>query len=80
LVKRGIGIALLSICLTLVGTRTVTPQAGTPAPTSWGVIQQNCVGCHNSKAKAGGRAFDVMSPDNIAQDAETWESASSAVV
>src|SRR5580765_5725450 len=74
LVKRGIGIALLSICLTLVGTKTVTPQAGTP-PGSWGVIQQSCVGCHNSKAKAGGRAFDVMSPDNIAQDAETWEAA-----
>jgi len=79
LVKRGIGIALLSICLTLVGARTVTPQAGTPQastpPNSWAVIQQNCVGCHNSKTKAGGRAFDVMSPDNIAQDAETWEAA-----
>ena len=79
LVKRGLGIALLSICLTLVGARTVTPQAGAPQastpPTSWGVIQQYCVGCHNSKAKAGGRAFDAMSPDNIAQDAETWEAA-----
>jgi len=63
--------------MTLVTTATVAPQAGTPPKPDgpWGVIEQNCVGCHNSKAKAGGRAFDVMSPDNIAHDAETWEAA-----
>jgi len=77
LVKRGISIALLGTCLTLVTTATVAPQAGTPQKPDgpWSVIEQNCVGCHNSKAKAGGRAFDVMSPDNIAHDAETWEAA-----
>src|SRR6187399_758215 len=63
--------------MTLVTTATVAPQAGTPPKPEgpWSVIEQNCVGCHNSKAKAGGRAFDVMSPDNIAHDAETWEAA-----
>jgi len=77
LVKRGIGIVLLCTCMTLVTAATVAPQAGTPQNPQgpWGVIEQNCTGCHNSKAKAGGRAFDVMSPDNIAHDAETWEAA-----
>ena len=77
MVKRGIGLALLCACVTLVSAATGAPQSGTPqAPQSpWGVIEQNCTGCHNSKAKAGGRAFDVMSPDNIAHDAETWEAA-----
>ena len=77
MVKRGIGIVLLCTCMTLVTAATVAPQAGTPQNPQgpWGVIEQNCTGCHNSKAKAGGRAFDVMSPDNIAHDAETWEAA-----
>ena len=74
MVKRSIGIALLSICLTVVGATAIAPQTGTPQ-NQWSVIEQNCVGCHNSKVKAGGRAFDVMSPDNIAHDAETWEAA-----
>jgi len=78
-------IASLGICVSLVivaivaaqTQQTAAPQTQAAAPShdSWGVIEQNCVGCHNSKAKAGGRAFDVMSPDNIAKDAETWEAA-----
>ena len=80
--KRGIGIALLSIGVTLgsVGSATtvatqIAAQPVAPAAAQWGVIEQYCVGCHNSKVKAGGRAFDVMSPDNIVHDAETWEAA-----
>jgi len=82
LFKRGIGIALLSIGVTLgsVGSATtvatqIAAQPVAPAAAQWGVIEQYCVGCHNSKVKAGGRAFDVMSPDNIVHDAETWEAA-----
>jgi mono/diheme cytochrome c family protein len=75
--------ALLTIFVALGSAATVAPQVAAPQaalqastqPAQWGVIEQYCVGCHNSKVKAGGRAFDVMSPDNIAHDAETWEAA-----
>ncbi|HEX5047084.1 MAG TPA: DUF1592 domain-containing protein [Gammaproteobacteria bacterium] len=41
----------------------------------WGVIKKYCFDCHNKDDMAGNRAFDKMSPDNIAVDAETWERA-----
>jgi hypothetical protein len=41
----------------------------------WPVIQKYCVDCHNDLELAGGVAFDVLSPDRIAEDAETWEAA-----
>ena len=41
----------------------------------WGVIRKYCLDCHNRDDMAGNRAFDKMSPDNIAADAETWERA-----
>jgi hypothetical protein len=39
------------------------------------VIQNNCTTCHNSKSRVAGLAFDTMSPDKIAEDAQTWEAA-----
>ena len=42
---------------------------------SWGVIQHYCFDCHDSAEQAGGRAFDKLSPERIADDAETWEAA-----
>jgi Protein of unknown function (DUF1592)/Protein of unknown function (DUF1588)/Protein of unknown function (DUF1585)/Protein of unknown function (DUF1595)/Protein of unknown function (DUF1587)/Cytochrome C oxidase, cbb3-type, subunit III len=41
----------------------------------WAVIEQYCFDCHNRLDLAGGRAFDALSPDRIAADAETWEAA-----
>jgi hypothetical protein len=41
----------------------------------WGVIRKYCLDCHNRDDMAGNRAFDKMSPDNIAADADTWERA-----
>jgi hypothetical protein len=43
--------------------------------TEWGVIKKYCFDCHNSDDLAGDRAFDKLSPDHIAADAETWEAA-----
>ena len=40
----------------------------------WTVVESYCFDCHRVDG-AGGRAFDAMSPDRIAQDAETWEAA-----
>src|SRR4030095_15217263 len=73
--RRGIyAAALLTGYVALGGVTAVAAQAG-PEQEQWSVIQTYCAGCHNSKTKAGGRACDTMSPDKIAQDAETWEAA-----
>jgi hypothetical protein len=43
------------------------------AEQQWAVVETYCVDCHNRDDMAGGRAFDRLSPDRIAADAETWE-------
>ncbi|HZF30050.1 MAG TPA: DUF1592 domain-containing protein [Gammaproteobacteria bacterium] len=43
--------------------------------TQWAVVKKYCFDCHNRDDLAGNRAFDKMSPDRIAADAETWERA-----
>jgi len=74
MVKRSINIALLTICGALGSVTAAAAQAG-PEQGSWGVIQTYCFGCHNSKARVAGLALDSMSPDRIAEDAQTWEAA-----
>src|SRR5437879_2970191 len=37
------------------------------------VIDQYCVGCHNTKAKIGGLALDTLNADNPTQNPEAWE-------
>ena len=39
------------------------------------MVESFCLDCHNDVDMAGGRAFDHMSPEEIAADAETWEAA-----
>ena len=41
----------------------------------WAVVETYCFECHNRDDRAGDRAFDRMSPDHIAADAEVWEAA-----
>ena len=41
----------------------------------WAVVETYCFECHNRDDLAGDRAFDRMSPDRIAADAEVWEAA-----
>jgi hypothetical protein len=72
LIKRGITVALAMICGVL-GTLTLTARQEPPAPGKWAVIQEYCITCHNTKVRAGGRAFDELSPTQIARDAEIWE-------
>ncbi|PYS37161.1 MAG: hypothetical protein DMG14_22225, partial [Acidobacteria bacterium] len=74
MVKRSICAALLTICGAFGSVTAVAAQAG-PEQGAWGVIQNYCFGCHNSKARVAGLAFDSMSPDRIADDAQTWEAA-----
>ncbi|HWL62952.1 MAG TPA: DUF1592 domain-containing protein [Steroidobacteraceae bacterium] len=50
-------------------------------PTAWGaepashasLLEKSCAACHNSTDWAGGLAFDTLSLDNLAADAEVWE-------
>src|SRR5215475_14501472 len=64
--------ALVTMCMVLSGITAVAAQAG-PEQGPWGVIQDYCLGCHNSKARTGGLALDTLSPDRVADDAKTWE-------
>jgi hypothetical protein len=41
----------------------------------WAVVERYCFECHNRDDLAGDRAFDRLSPERIAADAETWEAA-----
>src|SRR5262245_26257981 len=82
MVKRG-SYAVLLIMLWAIGSVTaVAPQAvpgvapqAVPKDGQWQVIENNCLGCHNSKSRVAGLAFDTMSPDRIADDAQIWEAA-----
>jgi hypothetical protein len=74
MVKRSIYAALLTMGALLGSITSVAAQTG-PEQGSWGVIQTYCFGCHNSKARVGGLALDALSPDRIAEDAQTWEAA-----
>lgn len=72
--KRSIVAALLTGCMVLSAVPAIAGQA-VPQPEQWSAIQTYCVGCHNDKTRAGGRAFDTMSPDKVAQNAEVFEAA-----
>jgi hypothetical protein len=41
----------------------------------WGMLKQYCSKCHNAEDWAGGIAFDTMTPNEIPDQAETWEHA-----
>ncbi|MCP5145230.1 MAG: DUF1592 domain-containing protein [Gammaproteobacteria bacterium] len=68
---------LRTVAMTAVGAFTaVSPlfaAADTQTEQNWSFIESYCTECHNFEEWAGGVAFDTMSPDNIAHDAEVWE-------
>ncbi len=74
MVKRSVTAAILTIFGVLGSVTAVAAQDG-PRQSQWSVIEDYCIGCHNNQVRAGGKAFDLMSPDRIALDAETWEAA-----
>lgn len=57
---------------TAAGTAAALP-AGTEQ--HWGMLKGYCEKCHNAEDWAGGVAFDTMTADGIADQAETWEKA-----
>src|SRR4030095_12547377 len=46
-------------------------QTGRPAVRA--ALDRYCVGCHNSRAKAGGLALDALDAADVAGDAVAWE-------
>jgi hypothetical protein len=69
--------ALFAFALIAAPAAAQTGPARDPVPAAqhWGLLEEHCFACHNGVDWAGGVAFDVMSPDAIPADAETWEAA-----
>jgi mono/diheme cytochrome c family protein len=67
-----IPVALVGVVAAVGGGAHLWTQ-GHHAKAQWAVVEKYCFECHNRDDLAGGRAFDRLSPSNIAADAETWE-------
>ena len=65
-------VALVTLLVALNGVIAMAAQGGSEQG-PFNVIQEYCLGCHNSKAKVGGLVLESLSPDRIPQDAKTWE-------
>lgn len=73
--KLGIVAALVGTVAAAVGAVLVTTHMRGSDDASWAVVETYCFDCHNRLDRAGDRAFDSLSPDQIAEHAETWEAA-----
>ena len=60
--------------LALVGLLQSQAAHASDVPKQWSLLER-CARCHNAEDWAGGVAFETMLPQDIAQDAETWEKA-----
>ncbi|MEO8465009.1 MAG: DUF1592 domain-containing protein [Gammaproteobacteria bacterium] len=79
-VKRSLRIALYALPVIAVvaagAVITLKTRSGHERDAAeWGVIKHYCFDCHDSAEQAGGQAFDKLSPERIAENAETWEAA-----
>jgi mono/diheme cytochrome c family protein len=62
------------LALAAAVTTAVVAQVGqTGAPAARKTVDAYCVGCHNSKAKAGGLALDGLSLESVHEHADVWE-------
>ncbi len=74
MVKRGTAIASVGVIAAAAGVATVALR-DVPGGDSWSVVETYCVDCHNRVDRTADLAFDALSPEHIADDAETWEAA-----
>ena len=76
--KRALYIGIAVAALTTAAVGQVRPD-GQPATAPGGPEQARrtldtyCVGCHNSRARAGGVAFDTLTLDAVHEHADVWE-------
>jgi hypothetical protein len=68
-------VAIVAGCLGVVGSVVAVRGQGVDpaAPASRATLDQYCVGCHNSRMKSGGVAFDTIDLANVPRDAAVWE-------
>ena len=58
----------------LAGAAVCAGQTGgVSASPDHATVKKYCVGCHNSKVKTSGLAFDSLDIHNVGQDSEAWE-------
>lgn len=55
------------------GEQKVNAPHAHQASQHWGLLEKYCNECHNAEDWAGGVAFDTLLPDQVPQDATTWE-------
>ena len=60
----------LTFLLMLSGTALAQPHA---KGIDDSLIRSYCLDCHNQQDWAGGLALDILEPDEVVNDAETWE-------
>ncbi len=62
------------IVIALLWSRHVTDDAPTArADRHWDVLETYCFDCHNAVDRAGDLVLDRLEPDNVPDDAATWE-------
>ncbi|PZN33215.1 MAG: hypothetical protein DIU71_05650 [Proteobacteria bacterium] len=74
----GLGAAVLSVAAFANDARGHRDPGGADeahagAPGEWALFEQYCNECHNSVDWAGGVAFDILEPQDVAADPHTWE-------
>jgi mono/diheme cytochrome c family protein len=71
------GLALMATSVGLWARESPPQTPTTPSQTARSPVRANldryCIGCHNSKAKAGGLALDALDATDVAGDAVAWE-------
>ncbi|HLG56201.1 MAG TPA: DUF1592 domain-containing protein [Vicinamibacterales bacterium] len=79
-----IGVAVAAVTTAVLAQVGPTSQSTATAPGSAAppvvaqarrTIDTYCVGCHNSRARAGGVAFDTLTLDAVHEHADVWEAA-----
>jgi hypothetical protein len=67
----------IGFAVILAGAATLGQTLGqeSGAPQARGMIDSYCAGCHNSRIRAGGVAFDTLPLDAIHEHADVWEAA-----
>jgi hypothetical protein len=76
MLKRSVHTAILALAGTAIGTLSAVPLSVVAAEhPEWSVVERFCVECHNTDDWAGQVAFDLMSPDQVGQEAEVFEAA-----
>ena len=69
------GLILVAAAPAALADASAAAPADPAAHAKWQMLGSYCEKCHNATDWAGSVAFDVMQPQDIAQDAKVWEEA-----